>query len=158
MQNLSPPQNKRKVLQILWHCLFKWAVIQPCILRSPTEQRKVLKILWHCPFKWAVIQPCILRSRAGNSLIHSSLIRSFAHPSFTHSLISLKSNERLWGICSDRSRQMRDREQIDQVTQRKWATMSKSLSSLKTNEQLWVIRSGRSEEMSEWAIRSKNVG
>ena len=44
--------------------------------------------------------------------------------------ISLKSNERLWGIRSDRSRQMNDRERIAQAAQRKWATVSKSLSSL----------------------------
>ena len=75
-----------------------------------------------------------------------------------NSLISLKSNERLWAIRSDRSRQMSDRERIAQVAQRKWATVSESLRSLKTNERPWAIRSGRSEEMSEWAIRSKNVG
>ena len=40
--------------------------------------------------------------------------------SFAHSLISLKSNERLWAIRSDRSRQMSDRERIAQVSQRKW--------------------------------------
>ena len=34
---------------------------------------------------------------------------------FTHSLISLKSNKRLWAIHSDRSRQMSDCEQIAQV-------------------------------------------
>ena len=60
-------------------------------------------------------------------------IGSFAHHSFAHSLILLKSNERLWAIRSDRSRQMSDREGIAQVTQRKWATVSESLSSLKTN-------------------------
>ena len=43
---------------------------------------------------------------------------------FAHLLISLKSNEQLWAICSDRSRQMSDREWIAQVAQRKWATMS----------------------------------
>ena len=40
----------------------------------------------------------------------------------------------------------------------KWATVSDLLRSLKTNERPWAIRSGRSEEMSEWVIRSKNVG
>ena len=34
---------------------------------------------------------------------------------FAHSLILLKSNEQLWAICSDRSRQMSDRERIAQV-------------------------------------------
>ena len=49
-----------------------------------------------------------MSSRAGNSLI-------------AHSLISLKSNERLWEIRSDRSKQMR-----------KWAIVSESLRSLNT--------------------------
>ena len=77
---------------------------------------------------------------------------------FAHSLISLKSNEQLCAICSDRSRKMSNRERIAQVAQRKWATMSESLRSLKTNERPWAIHSGRSEEMSEWAIRSKKFG
>ena len=64
-----------------------------------------------------------LISSAGNSLIHSSLICSFAH-----------------------------------FAQIKWAPVSDSLRSLKTNERPWANRSGRSEEMSEWAIRSTNVG
>ena len=62
-------------------------------------------------------------SRAGNLLI-------------AHLLISLKSNERLWAIRSDRSRQMSDREWIAQVNQRKWATLSDSLSLLRGNEQM----------------------
>ena len=65
-------------------------------------------------------------------------IRSFAHCSFAHLLILLKSNEWLWAIRSDRSRQMSDRERIAQVTQRKWATVSESLRSLKTNERPWA--------------------
>ena len=44
-------------------------------------------------------------------------IRSFAH--FAHSLISLKSNEQLVAIRSDRSRQMSDCEKIAQFAQRK---------------------------------------
>ena len=85
--------------------------------------------------------------RAGNLLIPSSLISSF---------------------CSN---QMSNCEQFAQITQDKWAIVSKLLRSLrgneqmsnslrspKSNEQRWAIRSGRSEEMSEWAIRSKNVG
>ena len=43
---------------------------------------------------------------------------------------------------------MSDREQMAQVAQRKWATVSKSLRSLYTNERPWVIGS---EEMSKWA-------
>ena len=82
-------------------------------------------------------------------------IRSFAHCSFAHLLILLKSNEQLWAIRSDRSRQMSDHEQIAQVTQRKWTTLSASLRTLKTNERRWAIRSGRSEKMSKWAIGSK---
>ena len=53
---------------------------------------------------------------------------------------------------------MSDREQIAQIAQRKWATVSESLRPLKTNERPWAIGSGRSEEMSEWAIRSKSFG
>ena len=44
---------------------------------------------------------------------------------------------------------MSDHEQIAQVAQRKWATVSESLRSLKTNERPWAIRSGCSEEMSD---------
>ena len=91
-------------------------------------------------------------ARAGNLLICSLLIRSFAHCSFAHLFISLKSNEQLWAIRSDRSRQMRDCERIAQVAQDKWATVSELLRSLKTNERQWVICSGRSRQMSdsEW--------
>ena len=66
--------------------------------------------------------------RTGNLLLRSSLIRSFAH--------SLKSNERLWAIRSDRSRQMSDHEPIAQGAQRKWATVSNSLRSLRGNEEM----------------------
>ena len=66
-------------------------------------------------------------------------IRSFTHRSFAHLLISLKSNERLWKIRSERSRQMSNREQIAQVTQRKWAIVSDSLRSLWGNERCeWI--------------------
>ena len=53
---------------------------------------------------------------------------------------------------------MSNHEQIAQVAQRKWATVSESLRSLKTNEQPRAIRLGHSKEMSEWGIRSKNFG
>ena len=43
----------------------------------------------------------------------------FAHRSFAHLLILLRSNERLWAIRSDRSRQMSNRERIPQVAQDK---------------------------------------
>ena len=49
-------------------------------------------------------------------------IRSFAHRSFAHLLISLKSNERLWAIRSGRSEEMSD--------------VSESLISLTKNEQM----------------------
>ena len=61
---------------------------------------------------------CWYITRAGNLLIHSSLIRSSLIRSFAH------------------------------FAQIKWATVSDSLRLLKTNEQLWANRSGRSEEMS----------
>ena len=61
-------------------------------------------------------------------------IRSFAHRSFTHLLISLKTNEWLWAICSNRSRQMSDRERITQVAHDKWATVSDSLRLLMINK------------------------
>ena len=82
----------------------------------------------------------------------------FVHLLIAHLLISLKSNEQVWGIRSDRSKQMSDYEQIAQVVQRKWAIVRESLRSLKTNEWPWAIRSGCSEEMSKWEICSKNVG
>ena len=82
--------------------------------------------------------------RAGNSLIHS-----FAHRSFAHLFILHKSNERSWAIRLDpskqmsdwanrsgRSRQMSNRERINQVTHDKWATVSDSLRSLIINERL----------------------
>ena len=72
-------------------------------------------------------------------------IRSFTHRSFAHSLISIKSNERLRAIRLDRSRQMSNHEGI---AQRKWATASELLRLLKTNERPWAIRSGRSPKMS----------
>ena len=62
-------------------------------------------------------------------------ICSFAHRSFAHLLILLKSNEQLWALRSDRSRQMSDHEQISQVAQRKWVTVSDSLRLLRGNEQ-----------------------
>ena len=106
--------------------------------------------------KWNVINCC-----ATISYSSFARIRSFPHlliRSFVHSLILLKSNERLWAIHSDRSRQMSDREQIAQVAPDKWANVSELLRSLMTNEQLWVICSGRSWWMSEWAIRSNIFG
>ena len=60
----------------------------------------------------------------------------FAHSLIAHLLISLKSNERLWTICSDRSRQMSNHERIAQVAQDKWATLRNSLRSLRGNEQM----------------------
>ena len=68
----------------------------------------------------------------------------FAHSLIAHLLILLKSNERLWAICSDHSRQMSDHKQIAQVAQSKWATVSEWLRSLKTNEPQYAICSGRS--------------
>ena len=68
---------------------------------------------------------------------------------FAHSLSSLKSNERLWAICSNRSRQMSDPEQIAQVAQDKWATLSDSLRSLRGNE--WMSDS----QKKFWLKKSK---
>ena len=80
-------------------------------------------------------------------LICSSLIHSFPHfAQIKWATVSnlLRSNEQLWAVRSDRSRQMSDHERIAQVTQRKWVTLSKSLRSLKTNEWPWAIPSGHS--------------
>ena len=73
----------------------------------------------------------------------------FAHWLIAHLLISLKSNEGLWAIRTDRSRQMSDREicsgrseemsnheRITQVAQDKWATLSDLLRSLRGNERM----------------------
>ena len=49
-------------------------------------------------------------------------------------------------------------EQFAQITQDKWAIVSKLLRSLTKNERPWAILSGRSEEISEWEIRSKYFG
>ena len=62
--------------------------------------------------KPTLLKKHIRKTRAGNWLICSSLIRSFAHL-----FILLKSNERLWAICSDHSRKMSDYERIPQVEQ-----------------------------------------
>ena len=92
-----------------------------------------------------LIWKCGKKCRAGNLLIPSSLI-------------SLKSNERLWVIRSDCSRQMSDRERnrsgcseemsdcewFAQVAQRKWA--------------MWANRSFCLPNMSQWAICSKTFG
>ena len=59
----------------------------------------------------------------------------FPHSLIAHSLISLKSKERLRAIRSDRSRQMSDCERIVQVAHIKRATVSEMLRSLITNEQ-----------------------
>ena len=81
-------------------------------------------------------------SRAGNSLIRSSFIHSFAHfaqikwGTVRDSLRSLKTNERPWANRSGRSEEMSKREWIAQVPQDKWATVSNSLRSLMINEQM----------------------
>ena len=99
-------------------------------------------------------------TRAGNSLIPSLLIHSFAHfaqikwATVSDSLRSLKTNERLWANRSGCSEEMSDREQFAQVAQRKWA--------------MWVNRSFRSPKMSDherfaqvaqrkWAIVSESL-
>ena len=76
--------------------------------------------------------------RAGNSLICSSLISSFAQlkwVTLSDSLRLLKKNEQLWANRWGRSRQMSDREGIAQVAHDKWATVSNSLRLLIINEQ-----------------------
>ena len=96
---------------------------------------------------------CSILNRVGNSLICSFLVNNLSKSlmvahfwwatwvicshhsflaglgicSFAHSLRLLKSNERLWVICSDRSGQMSDCEQIAQVAHVKRATMSELL-------------------------------
>ena len=117
-------------------------------------------------------------ARAGNllicsllnahSLIHSTLICSFAH--LLNLLKLLKTNERLWANPLGRSRQMSNHErftqvahdkwvnewfgQIAQVTHQKWVNMCDSLRSLTKNKRPWVNRSGPSTNMSERANRS----
>ena len=68
-------------------------------------------------------------------------IRLFAHRSFARSINSLRSNEWLWAICSDRSGQMSDREQIAQVAHDIRATVTDSLRLLMINERMseWLI-------------------
>ena len=50
-----------------------------------------------------------------------SLISSFLVSDVSESLISLTKNERPWAICSGRSEEMSDCEQIVQVAHQKWA-------------------------------------
>ena len=61
------------------------------------------------------------------------VIRSFAHSSFAHALRLLRSNERLWVICSHRSGQMSKCEQIAQVACVKRATVSSLRSLIRAN-------------------------
>ena len=131
----------------MWHlpitCPYYIAPVAGCKThRSPINwQREVKIILVHLAeiHVGQFFQPSLgsfnrfallaIASRAGNSLICSSLIRSFAHSLirwFVDLLVLLKSNDRLLAI---RSRQMSDRDWIAQVVQRKWATVSKSLRS-----------------------------
>ena len=77
--------------------------------------------------------------RARNSLIVHLLLRS-----------SL--------ILSFHSNQMSHCEQIAQVAQRQWTTVSESLRSLRGNEHPWANHTGSSEEMSEWEIHLKHFG
>ena len=85
-----------------------------------------------------IMSQSLVFSRAGNSLICSSLICHFANIKWataSDSLRSLKTNERLWANCSGCSYQKSDREQIAQGAHDKWATVSDSLRSLMINEQ-----------------------
>ena len=52
-------------------------------------------------------------------------------------------------ICSFRSNQMSHCEQFAQISQDKWATVSKLLRSLRGNERPWANHSGRSRQMSD---------
>ena len=61
------------------------------------------------------------------------------------SLILIK--EPLLAIRSDRSWQKSDSEQIPQVTNQKWVTVSNLLRSLTKNEWPWAIYSGRSPKI-----------
>ena len=80
--------------------------------------------------------------RAGNSLICSSLIRSFANftqikwATVSDLLRLLKTNEWVWANRSGRTEEMSDLEGITQVAQDKWATVSDSLRSLMINDQM----------------------
>ena len=72
--------------------------------------------------------------------VYTSTIQGweFAHSLIAHLL-----------ICSLPSNQMSDCERFAQITQDKWATVSKWLRSLKTNEQPWANGSGRSWQKSD---------
>ena len=111
------------------------------------------KLLSYQPLQYTVCMysryanMCWYITRAGNLLIHSSLIRSSLIRSFAHFaqikwatvsdlLRLLKTNERPWANSS---------EEMSKVAQDKWATVSDSLRLL-------------TEKMSKWAICSKNVG
>ena len=82
------------------------------------------------------------KGRAGNSLIHSSLIRSIAQiaqikwATVSDSLRSLRTNERLWANRSCRSWQKSNHERIAQVAYDKRVTVSDSLRLLMIKEQM----------------------
>ena len=102
-----------------------------CVQKFLIWTSKIISDLWSldlfCPIQkkfphsTLLCNSYLLYSRAGN---------------LPHSLILLKSNEWLWAIRSDRSRQMSDCERIAQVAHDKWATVSDSLMSLTKNEQM----------------------
>ena len=76
-------------------------------------------LIWSCKQR-GHSQKC----RAGNSLICSSLIRSFWQikwATVSELLRLLRGNERPWANCSGRSRQMSDPKRFAQVAHRKWA-------------------------------------
>ena len=144
--------NHRKVL--IWKQQQQTFVVHgvsghPAYTNHPPQVRIILAWTRLCGYQkikdFTLILIKLIYLKVKNSSKKAGLgIRSFTHRSFAHSLILLKSNELLWAIRSDRSRQMSNCERIAQVAQDKWATVSESLRSLMTNEWPWVIHSGRS--------------
>ena len=118
-------------------CNFNGSRITSGIIQ--TDLHKALFLLFHM-YGSDIQNLFLFGSRAGNSLIRSSLICSFTHfakikwATESDSLRSLKTNEWPWANRSGRSEEMSDCDWIDQVAQDKWATVS------------------------EWAIFSTNFG
>ena len=138
--------------------LYLYSVYTNKKISHPSSLSYVCAVGW---IKFSDFYYIALFIRAGNSLICSSLIRSFRSNQMSDCEQFAQIAQYKWATVSKLLRSLRGnehREQIAQIAQRKWATVSKLLRSLKTNERTWAIRSGRLEETSQWAICSKKSG
>ena len=128
-----------------------WVWPSELAVRGPTRYSwRWVKQWWETVMGWTGAVGCVVilaqkhcillkRTFAQPWILAGLGIRSFAHCSCAHALISLKTNEWLWANCSGRSEEMSNREQFAHVAQRKWA--------------IWAncsFRSWKNEQMSDW--------